>query len=101
MPGDPAILKRVFAADLLNVVTVKLPPFWPDNIKTWLIQSESHFCLKGIVTSQMKFDYVVQAMSQSDIAKVLDLIRGPPPPTLMATSRTVYSVVCPDRLCPL
>ena len=48
MPGDPAVdeeAKNVPDAlsdtVLLAAVTVKLPPFWPDNIETWLIQSES------------------------------------------------------------
>ena len=73
MPGEPAVLKEVegvpttlSAANLLTAIAVKLPPFWPDNIETWLIQFESLFHLKGIRCSQTKFDYVVQAMSQSD-----------------------------------
>ena len=64
-------------ADLLMAIAVKLPSFWPDNIETWLIQLESQFCLRGVVCSQTKFDCVVQAMSQSDTVKVLDLIRAP------------------------
>ena len=55
MPGDPAVVeeaKRVpailSATDLLNIVAVKLPPFWPDNIETWLIHLESQFHLKGV-----------------------------------------------------
>ena len=45
MHGDPAVLDErpkglvLTAAYLLNTVAVKLPPFWPDNIETWLIQS--------------------------------------------------------------
>ena len=68
MPGDPAALDDrvegpiLTAADLLHSVAVKLPPFWPDNIETWLIQSESQFRLKGVTVSQTKFDYVVQSM---------------------------------------
>ena len=73
--GDSAVLS---ATDLLMAVAVKLPPFWPDIIKTWLILSEPQFRLKGVVCSQTKFDYVVQAMSQSDAVKVLNLIRDPP-----------------------
>ena len=69
---------QLSAANLLAPITVKLPPFWSDNIETWLIQSESQFRLKGITYSQTKFDYVMQAMSQSDTVKVLDLIRAPP-----------------------
>ena len=80
MPGDPAVLNKgpeglvLTAADLLNTFAVKLPPFWPDNIKTWLIQSESQFRLKGVTVSQTKFDHVVQSMSQNNAVKVLDLI---------------------------
>ena len=50
--------------------------FWPDNIETWLVQSESQFRLKGVSASQTKFDYVVQSMSQTDVETVLDLIRA-------------------------
>ena len=84
MPGDPASLDDkaeglvLTAADLLHSVTVKLSPFWPDNIETWLIQSKSQFCLKGVTVSQTKFDHVVQSMSQTEAVKVLDLIRAPP-----------------------
>ena len=72
------VFLQLSAANLLAPITVKLPPFWSDNIETWLIQSESQFRLKGITYSQTKFDYVMQAMSQSDTVKVLDLIRAPP-----------------------
>ena len=83
MLGDPAVVEEVepallSTANLLKAVAVKIPPFWPDNIETWLIQSESQFTLKGVTCSQTKFDNVVQAMSQSDANKVLDLIRAPP-----------------------
>ena len=59
-------------------VAAKLPPFCPDNTETWLIQSESQFRLKGVTCSQTKFDYMVQAMSQSVAIKVFVLIRAPP-----------------------
>ena len=84
MPGDPATLDHrvegpiLTAADLLHRIAIKLLPFWPDNIETWLIQSESQFRLKGVTVSQTKFDHVVQSMSQTDAVKVLDLIRAPP-----------------------
>ena len=76
MPGDPAILKGVpatlSAAHFLNSVAVKLPLFWPDNIETWFIQTESQFRLKGVVICQTKFDYCIQAMTQEVAIKVLD-----------------------------
>ena len=70
MPGDPIVLEGVpvlavlNVADLLNTVAAKLPLFWPENIQTWFVQSESHFCLKGVKSSQTKFDCCVQSMTQ-------------------------------------
>ena len=61
-----------------QAVAVKLPPFWPDNIDAWFSQVESQFRIKGVTTQQTKFDYVVQAMSQSEVVKVLDLVRNLP-----------------------
>ena len=68
MPGDPTILEEVpvpallTTTDLLNTMAVKLPPFWPENIKAWFVQSESQFPLKGVKSSQSKFDYCVQLL---------------------------------------
>ena len=65
MPGDPAFLKDtnhvpvLSPADLLVAIAIKLPPFWPDNIETWLVQSQSQFCLKGVTCSHTKFNYFV------------------------------------------
>ena len=82
MPRDPAVLgdttTAMTTADLLNAVAVKLPPFWPDSIETWLVQAESQFRLKGVTTSQTKFNHVGQTMTQSDTVKVLDLICAHP-----------------------
>ena len=82
MPGDPAILEGVLAtlsmADLLNAVAVKLPLFWPDNIKTWFVQTESQFRLKGVSVSQTTFEYCVHSMMQEVAVKVLNLIKNPP-----------------------
>ena len=43
-----------------------------------MVQAESQFHLKGVVTSQTKFDHVVQSMSQNDAVKALDLILASP-----------------------
>ena len=52
--------------------------FWPENIETWFVQSEYQFCLKGATSSQPKFEYWVQSMTQDVVVKVLNLIRNPP-----------------------
>ena len=71
MPRDPGILDEdaitvpavLTSTDLRMALAVKLSPFWPNNIETWLVQAESQFRLKGVITSQTKFDYVVQSMT--------------------------------------
>ena len=44
MPEDQAVLMGVPAAlsatNILYAVAVKLPLFWPDDIKMWFVQSE-------------------------------------------------------------
>ena len=55
-----------------------MPLFWPENIETWFIQSESQFRLKGVSVSQTKFNYCVQSMTQDVAMKVFDMIRNPP-----------------------
>ena len=83
MPGDPAICDEasavvLTAAYLLKNVAVKLPPFWHNNIKRWLVHTKYQLCLKGVTVSQTKFDDIVQSMSQNNAVKVHDLIRAPP-----------------------
>ena len=87
MPRDPAVISgdavnlgvaTLTAADLLVAIADKLPPFWPDNIETWFIRTEFVFCLKGVSSSQTKFDNCVQSISQEVAIKILDLFRSPP-----------------------
>ena len=73
IPGDPTVNigdAALTAADLLNAFDVKLPPFWLDNIETWLVQSGSQFRLKGVAQSQTKFGYCLQSMSLGDSVKI-------------------------------
>ena len=103
MPGNPAVLedaKDVSAvlstANLLAAVVIILPSFCPDNIKTWLFQSESQFCLKGVTCSQTKFDYVVQAISRLTQSRSLissDLLL-PPYQHLMNWLLRMYALAC-------
>ena len=83
MPGDPPICDEasavvLTAAYLLKNVAVKLPPFWHNNIKRWLVHTKYQLCLKGVTVSQTKFDHVVPSMSQNKTVKVLDLVCPPP-----------------------
>ena len=71
-------LPALSASNLLMVVALKLPLFWPENIETWFVEAKSQFQLKGVVVSQTKFDYFGQSKMQEVAVKVLNLIRNPP-----------------------
>lgn len=64
--------------DLLNTVSVKVPPFWPDSAEAWFIQTEAQFALKGVTASSTKFYYCVSSFNQETANQVLDLIKSPP-----------------------
>ena len=72
MPGDAAVLKGVPAAlsatNLLMAVAVKLPLFWPENLKTWIVQTESQFRLKGVVVSQTKCNVLLHGRGYLQIS---------------------------------
>ena len=60
MPGDPAVFEEaknvpafLSAANLLAAIALKLPPFWPNNIETWLIQSNRSSPLKELPADQV------------------------------------------------
>ena len=64
--------------DLLNTVSVKVTPFWPDSAEAWFIQTEAQFALKGVTASSTKFYYCVSSFNQETANQVLDLIKSPP-----------------------
>ena len=69
---------EVSSLDLLNTVSVKVPPFWPDSAEAWGIQTEAQFALKGVTVSSTKFYYWVSSFNQETANQVLDLIKSPP-----------------------
>ena len=47
----------------VEVVSVKLPTFWPDNPKSWFIQAEAEFSLRKITVEDTKYSHVVAALN--------------------------------------
>lgn len=58
--------------------SVKLPQFWTSCPDAWFVQVEMQFATKNISVDQTKYEYIITALPQEVIIKVLDVIQNPP-----------------------
>ena len=64
--------------DNINVVTIKIPPFWSSDPELWFLQVDALFVTKRITGSITKFNHVIAAISPQAAGTVRDIIRNPP-----------------------
>lgn len=62
----------------LNKVSVRIPPFWPEEPALWFAQIEGQFALSGITVDATKFYYVTAQLDHQYAAEVKDIITNPP-----------------------
>jgi hypothetical protein len=55
---------------------VKLSPFWSNNPVTWFAMAEGQFILNNIVEQHIKYYLVLNALPESSVALVADLVEG-------------------------
>ena len=60
-------------------VSIKVPPFWSEQLAVCFSQLESQFLIKGITSQQTKFAYVVANLTQEVAIRIPDIIATPPP----------------------
>ncbi|XP_059085598.1 uncharacterized protein LOC131882468 [Tigriopus californicus] len=74
---DP-VISALPSQSSLSLVSVKLPPFWAVQPKVWFAQAEAQFVLRGIVTKETKYQYLVASLDQDAAKRVVDLISDLP-----------------------
>lgn len=71
--------ERLPRAELdIFATSVKLPQFWTNCPDAWFVQVEMQFATKNIGVDQTKYEYIITALPQEVIVKVLDVIQNPP-----------------------
>lgn len=63
---------------LVQRVSVKVPPFWPERPEIWFAQLEAQFRMAKIVTDLSKFNTVVAAIESNVLAQISDAVLTPP-----------------------
>lgn len=59
-------------------VSVRVPPFWPDEPALWFSQLEQQFFLSRVTTDDTKFSYLVANLDLPHAREVKDIITNPP-----------------------
>lgn len=66
-------------APAIRPVTIKAPPFWPEETRLWFVRLEAQFNAAGITSSKTKFNHVVSALDNAAIQEVAKAVETPRP----------------------
>lgn len=59
-------------------VSMRIPPFWPEEPELWFAQLENQFLLNGISQDNTKYAHVVAQLDTKFAREVKDIITNPP-----------------------
>ena len=66
------------AAAPANAVSVKLPPYWPQDPILWFARAEAMFRTRGVTAQQTMFDYVIGSLDHEFAVEIRDILLSPP-----------------------
>ncbi|XP_028142668.1 uncharacterized protein LOC114336493 [Diabrotica virgifera virgifera] len=76
--GASSSVLQDISASGVDRISVKIPPFWPNDPEIWFLQVESQFTLANITSNSTKFNYIVANLETAYISEVRDIIVSPP-----------------------
>ena len=59
-------------------VSLKLPPFWPNDPTLWFAQVEAQFLIRNITTQETRFAYIIGSLQPEVAQEVRDILISPP-----------------------
>ena len=74
--GDPDARNVIFMA--VDAVLLKLLTIWTSQPEVWFAQTKVQFNLRSIVADETKYYYVIAALNQETVSRLLDLTGQPP-----------------------
>ncbi len=75
------------APEVVSNYSVRLPPFWPDDIELWFARVEAQFRRSRINSDLAKFDHVVEGLDDRVAREVRNIICNPPVSEKYATMK--------------
>uniref|UniRef100_A0A6P7GI94 Uncharacterized protein LOC114338493 n=1 Tax=Diabrotica virgifera virgifera TaxID=50390 RepID=A0A6P7GI94_DIAVI len=76
VPVPTTVLQNNSAS--VDRISVKIPPFWPNDPETWFLQVENQFTLANITSDATKFNYIVanlETVYREDVKLKSELIK--------------------------
>ncbi|CAK9816250.1 hypothetical protein ANTPLA_LOCUS8937 [Anthophora plagiata] len=62
----------------ISKISIRVPPFWPEQPAVWFKQLEAQFQLNGITADSTKFYHTISQLENKYAAEVHDVICNPP-----------------------
>ena len=54
--------------------SAKIPLFWMDHTEIWFFQDEAQFKINGIVSEEIKFNYLVSQLEPKYVENIWDIV---------------------------
>lgn len=85
--SEPNETSQPLNSDHVTQITIKIPPFWRQNVRVWLRQVDAQFITKGVTRELTKYYHVLGNLDTDVAALISDFLDKP-------LSHTPYQDLC-------